>query len=177
MEDWILKLNLCPFAHAVYRDNQVRFEVENSTDFKRCVKKAIAEIEYLQQNSDRNNKNYIDTTFLIFPKQEDFNTSFMDFLDFAALINVFIEQKNLSGVFQLVAFHPNYIFQDEDPNSKSHYTNRSPYPTLHILREESVEKAGNSVSFANVFSIPEKNIAKLEKMDDKEFEWLNSFKR
>lgn len=181
LEEWILNLNLCPFAHSVYKNNQIRFEVEESNDFKKCVEKAVTEIESLQKNEFEND---IDTTLLIFPhnfinvettEETEENQSFNDFLDFVALLDLYLEQNNLEGEFQLVAFHPNYIFEGEEKNSKSHYTNRSPYPMLHILKEESVTKAIES--YGNIDAIPQKNIEKLEKMDEKDFEWLQSFQK
>ena len=184
LEDWILKLNLCPFAHSVYAKKQIRFEIEESDDFKKCVAKAVSEIELLKENNDQEAKNYIDTTLLIFPNfsiDEDTdgineeNTAFNDFLDFVGLLDLFLEQNNLDHHFQLVAFHPNHIFEGESKDSKSHYTNRSPYPILHILREESVSKAVEN--FGKIDSIPKKNIEKLEKMEQQEFEWLKSFQR
>lgn len=182
-EEWILKLNLCPFAHAVYSEEQIRFEIEESDDFKKCVQKAVSEIDFLiEHDSDSHSEDeivegdteyYIDTTLLVFPNQMDFINSFEDFLDFVALVELYLEQNELDSEFQLVAFHPNFIFEVEDINSKSHYTNRSPYPTLHILREKSVQKA--TESFGNVALIPQKNIEKLEKMKESDFDWLKSF--
>ncbi len=124
-------------------------------------------------NSKDEDEYYINTTLLVFPNQTNFKDSFDDFLDFVALIELYLEQNELDTEFQLVAFHPNFIFEVEEIDSKSHYTNRSPYPTLHILREKSVEKA--TEEFGNVASIPQKNIEKLEKMKDDNFEWLKSF--
>ncbi len=184
-EEWILKLNLCPFAHAVHAQEQIRFEIEESDDFKKCVQKAVAEIDFLiEHDSDSHSEDeiteddteyYIDTTLLVFPNQTNFKESFEDFLDFVALVELYLEQNELDSEFQLVAFHPNFIFEVEELNSKSHYTNRSPYPTLHILREKSVQKA--TESFGNVALIPQKNIEKLEKMKDADFEWLKSFQK
>lgn len=186
-EEWILKLNLCPFAHAVQAKKQIRFEVEKSDSFEKCVQKAVSEIEFLiEHDSDSEDEKeaeqkiedeeyYIDTTLLVFPNQPNFNDSFEDFLDFVALVELYLEQNELDSEFQLVAFHPNFIFEVEEMNSKSHYTNRSPYPTLHILREKSVAKA--TEYFGNVALIPQKNIEKLEKMKDTDFDWLKSFQK
>lgn len=183
-EEWILKLNLCPFAHAVQAKKQIRFEIEESNSFEKCVQKAVSEIDFLLEHgadseSETENEDktefYIDTTLLIFPNQLNFKESFEDFLDFVALLELYLEQNELDSEFQLVAFHPNFIFEVEDINSKSHYTNRSPYPTLHILREPSVQKAIED--FGNVESIPQKNIEKLEKMKESDFDWLKSFQK
>lgn len=187
LEDWILKLNLCPFAHSVYAKNQIRFEVEESNNFEKCVQKAVAEIEFLEKNSDESVDDYIDTTLLVLPncflnlekttknKKQGENEAFNDFLDFVALLDLYLEQNNLEDKFQLVAFHPNFVFEEEDKEAKSHYTNRSPYPILHILREKSIEKAIQN--FSQVENIPQKNIEKLEKMKDTDFEWLKSFQK
>ena len=183
-EEWILKLNLCPFAHSVQAKKQIRFEIEESDSFKKCVQKAVSEIDFLLEHgadseSETENEDkteyYIDTTLLVFPNQPNFKDSFEDFLDFVALLELYLEQNELDSEFQLVAFHPNFIFEVEDINSKSHYTNRSPYPTLHILREASVQKAIED--FGNVEIIPQKNIEKLEKMKDGDFDWLKSFQK
>lgn len=174
-EEWILKLNLCPFAHPVYTKKQIRFEVEESTNFEKCVQKAVSEIAFLEENTTAKAKDYIDTTLLIFPNQADFTTSFEDFLDFVALLDLYLEQNDLEETFQLVAFHPNFIFEGEKKDAKSHFTNRSPYPILHILREQSVEKAIKN--YKEVELIPQKNIEKLEKMQNEEFEWLKSFQK
>ncbi len=172
-EDWVLKLNLCPFAHSVHAKKQIRFEIEESNDFKKCVQKAVAEINFLEENNNIKSNEYVDTTLVILPNQNNFNQSFEDFLDFIGLLDLFLEQNNLENKFELVAFHPNYIFAGEDKDSKSHYTNRCPYPILHILRKESIDKAVDS--FGNIEMIPKKNIEKLEKMKEKDFEWLKSF--
>ncbi|WP_338815744.1 DUF1415 domain-containing protein (plasmid) [Bernardetia sp. Wsw4-3y2] len=181
-EEWILKLNLCPFAHSVYAKKQIRFEIEESDSFEKCVQKAVSEIELLQDNDNEQSQNYIDTTLLVFPNiffnlsekiNNEENTLFNDFLDFVAVLDLYLEQNNLEEKFQLVAFHPNYIFAGEDINSKSHFTNRSPYPILHILREKSVENAIKN--YNQVEAIPQKNIEKLEKMKDTDFEWLKFF--
>ena len=182
-ENWILKLNLCPFAHSVYAKKQIRFEVEESSSFEKCVRKAISEIEFLEENNSKESQNYVDTTLLIFPNiflngakpiQNEENQSFNDFLDFVAVLDLYLEQNDLEDIFQLVAFHQDYVFEGEDRESKSHYTNRSPYPILHILREESVEKAIQN--YNQVESIPQKNIEKLEKIDKSNFKWLKSFR-
>ena len=182
-ENWILKFNLCPFAHSVYMKKQIRFEVEESSSFEKCVQKAVFEIEFLEENTNLQSQNYIDTTLLIFPNiflndaepiQNEENQSFNDFLDFVAVLDLYLEQNDLEDIFQLVAFHQDYVFEGEDRESKSHYTNRSPYPILHILREESVEKAIQN--YNQVESIPQKNIEKLEKIDKSNFKWLKSFR-
>jgi hypothetical protein len=178
-EQWILKLNLCPFAHNVHAKKQVRFEIEPTKKHKECTDKVISEIEFLQ-NSKKEEPNYIDTSLIVFPNF--FNKpklqGFKDFTNFYLEMTMYLEKNKLDKIFQLVVFHPNLVYGGESPNAPALYTNRSPYPTLHILREESVTREG--LKHPNVNSIPDKNIEKLEKLYKdfpKAFAWLNSFQK
>lgn len=101
-EEWILKLNLCPFAHSVYAKKQIRFEIEESENFEKCVQKAVSEITFLEENNDDKIQNYVDTTLLIFPNifldcdknsNSEENILFNDFLDFVAVLDLFFGTK------------------------------------------------------------------------------------
>ncbi|PIY08672.1 MAG: hypothetical protein COZ18_11120 [Flexibacter sp. CG_4_10_14_3_um_filter_32_15] len=178
-EQWILKLNLCPFAHHVHAKKQIRFEIETTKNIHKATEKVIAELNFLE-NSKKEDLDYIDTTLLVFPNL--FNKSnlqgFKDFTKFYLELTMYLEKNNLDVVFQLVMFHPNLVYGGESENAPALFTNRSPYPTLHILREESVTKAG--LNHPDVISIPDKNIEKLETLYEnhpKAFNWLKSFKK
>ena len=178
-EQWILKLNLCPFAHNVHARKQIRFEIEMSKKNKECIEKVISEIEFLQ-NSKEEQSNYIDTTLIVFPNNFDKPKlqGFKDFTNFYLELTLYLEKNKLDTIFQLVMFHPNIVYGGENLNAPSLFTNRSPYPTLHILREDSVTREG--LKHPDVNSIPDKNIEKLNslyKNAPKAFNWLKSFQK
>ncbi len=178
-EQWILKLNLCPFAHNVHAKKQIRFEIEPSKIHKECIDKVISEIDLLQ-NSKKEEPNYIDTTLIVFPNS--FNKpklqGFKDFTNFYLELTIYLEKNKLDTVFQMIMFHPNIVYGGESLNTPALFTNRSPYPTLHILREESVTREG--LKHPDVNSIPNKNIEKLNNLHKnapKAFNWLKSFQK
>ncbi len=101
----------------------------------------------------------IETTLLIHPNVlQDFAT-YNQFLD---LVDALLEQLELEGIYQVASFHPDYQFAGSDPDATRNYTNRSPYPVLHLLREESLERA--IAGYPGVEEIPERNIELLEGM-------------
>jgi hypothetical protein len=101
----------------------------------------------------------IQTTILVFPSGFD---NFEEYLDMLGLANLLIFQGGYGGIYQLASFHPNYCFDGEAENDPANYTNRSPYPLLHILRESSVEAALKL--YPQPERIPEHNIAKARKL-------------
>ncbi|MDQ7090142.1 MAG: DUF1415 domain-containing protein [Methylococcales bacterium] len=151
-ENWLNKFiiahNICPFAQAVVTDKSLYYAVDNATDSACCLQQLIIECERLD------NQNTIETTLLIYT-----NTfkNFEDFLDYVDLANALLEAQNYEGVYQLASFHPDYCFADVDETDASNYTNRSPFPMLHLIREASIEKVLDS--YPNPESIPVRNIA------------------
>ena len=125
----------------------MRYIVLETTDFKSALTALANEFEFLN-----NNKN-IETSFIIFSE------GFADFLQYLDLVNKgerLLTKENYDAVYQLASFHPQYLFAGSNENDATNYTNRSPYPMLHILREESITKALEN--FHDPDSIPEKNI-------------------
>ena len=151
----VIGLNLCPFAKAVQVKNQVRYVVSETTDEE-------ALLEQLREEMDRlvaTDPSEVDTTLLIHPWVL---TDFTDFNDFLGLADEVLEDLGYEGVLQVASFHPQYQFEGTDPDDVSNATNRSPYPTLHLLREESVDKA--VAAFPNAETIFEKNIRTMEEL-------------
>jgi hypothetical protein len=109
----------------------------------------MREIDYLDNQAE------IETTLLIFDSHFDDFEHFLDLIDVA---NQLIEESGYLGTYQLATFHPNYLFEGETPNDASHYTNRSPYPMLHLLREASIEKVLEQ--YPEPENIPNQNIEK-----------------
>ncbi len=149
--NWIKKVvigcNFCPFAAKAMIKKTVRYVVVENSDFKTVLTQLANEFEFL------NNHENIETTFIIFAK------GFMDFSQYLDLVDKgerLLTKEKYEGIYQLASFHPQYLFAGSHENDAANYTNRSPYPMLHILREESITKALEN--FDDPDSIPEKNI-------------------
>jgi hypothetical protein len=136
--DWIEKavigLNLCPFAKAVYVKEQIRYVVSGARTPDALVQDLVSELETLAEASPER----IDTTLLIHPHVLN---DFLDYNDFLEVADETVDGLGLSGVLQVASFHPQYQFEGTEPDDVTNCTNRSPYPTLHLLREESVDRA------------------------------------
>ena len=150
-DNWIKKVvigcNFCPFAAKALTKKTVRYIVKETTDFKSALTALAEEFEFLNSNLN------IETTFIIF------SDGFADFLQYLDLVDKgerLLTKEDYDGVYQLASFHPQYLFAGSNENDPANYTNRSPYPMLHILREDSITKALEN--FDDPDSIPEKNI-------------------
>jgi uncharacterized protein len=165
LENIVIGLNLCPFAKAVHVKNQIRFVVSRARNTDALLEELERELNVLAQADPAQ----IDTTLLIHP---DVLTDFLDYNDFLDVCDSVVEELELDGVIQVASFHPRYQFADTDSNDVGNFTNRSPYPTLHLLREESVTRAVET--FPDVDNIYEKNIATLRKLGSESIEKLLS---
>jgi hypothetical protein len=157
--DWVVKavigLNLCPFAKAVHVNERIRYVVSDATDPEALLKDLAHELLAL----NRADPEEVDTTLVIHP---NVLTDFLDFNDFLDAADALVEELKLDGVLQIADFHPDYQFGDSEPDDIANYSNRSPYPTLHILREDSIERAVESMP--DTASIYENNLETLEKL-------------
>ncbi len=152
LEKAVIGLNLCPFAKAVHIKNQIRYVVTEAKTEEELVGILIRELQYLIQVSPEQ----VDTTLIIHP--EIFH-EFLDYNDFLTVADGAIEELKLDGIVQIASFHPDYQFAGTDKDDITNYTNRSPYPMLHLLRESSLSKVLET--FPHPESIPEKNIQTL----------------
>ena len=154
--DWLEKavigLNLCPFAKAVHVKGQIRYVVSDADTPEALLEKLMEELEYLAEADPEK----VDTTLLIHP---NVLADFEDYNEFLDVADAALEDMQLDGQLQVASFHPDYQFADTHQNDIENYTNRSPYPTLHLLREDSVERAVEA--FPEASDIFEKNIATL----------------
>ncbi|MES2777659.1 MAG: DUF1415 domain-containing protein [Bacteroidota bacterium] len=144
----VIGCNFCPFAAKALLKKTVRYTVLPSANTKAVLEKLMQEIYHLDEGED------IETTFIILP--DNFG-DFSAYLDLVEVAEKLIEKEDYEGVYQLASFHPQYCFAGESPEDAANYTNRSPYPMLHILREDSITNALEN--FPDPESIPEKNIA------------------
>lgn len=144
----IVKYNICPFARREVQRGSIRYTVAKGRDKATVLQCLLDECRFLDEHSET------ETSLFIIPTGFE---GFYDFLDLVELANDLLEMEEYEGIYQLANFHPDYCFAGEAQNEPSNYTNRSPYPTLHIIREVSMEQAINN--HPDVDAIPERNIA------------------
>ncbi len=134
LEEAVIGLNLCPFARAVYVRDQVRLVVSSAIDEVALMADLEAELNRLREIPAER----IDTTVLIHPHVL---RSFEEYTAFLVIADGILAGMRLRGVIQIASFHPDYVFAGTEANDVTNCTNRSPYPILHLLREESLERA------------------------------------
>ena len=143
----IIAHNYCPFAKREVDKGSVRYHIIYETDFNHLLKAVIQECVWLDQNPDT------ETTLVIFPAGlSDFNL----FLDCLVLTEDLLIAQGYEGIYQIASFHPDYCFQGAEENDPANYTNRSPYPMFHLIRESSIQIALEN--HPDPESIPERNI-------------------
>ena len=150
LERAVIGLNLCPFAKAVHAKGQVRYVLSDADTPADLLAQLGEELVLLRDTP----ADLIDTTLLVHPQVL---TDFMDYNDFLDDADALVEELGLEGVLQVASFHPQYQFADTLPDDAQNLTNRSPYPTLHLLREDSVARA--VAAYPEPDSIIERNIA------------------
>jgi hypothetical protein len=146
---------LCPFAKAVHVKNQIRYVISDATTPDVLLADLTRELEILNSADPQN----IETTLLIHPHTLN---NFLDYNDFLHLADGALDELDLVGVIQIASFHPRYQFAGTDEDDIENFTNRSPYPMLHLLREESIERAVHA--FPDAAKIYERNIELLQRL-------------
>ena len=155
LERAVIGLNLCPFAKAVHVKAQIRYVVSAATTPEALADDLQRELEFLAET----NAELIDTTLLIHPQAL---ADFLDFNDFLEVADGIVAELELDGILQVASFHPQFQFEGTEPDDITNYTNRAPYPMLHLLREDSVERA--VAAFPDELAIAETNMGTLEKL-------------
>lgn len=143
----IIAHNICPFAKREQERGSIRFSVVQDYDTEACL------LNLLQECARLDSDNAIETTLLIYANAFK---SFDDYLDFVAVAEDLLIDQDYEGVYQLASFHPDYYFEDAKLDDPENYTNRSPYPMVHLLRETSIDRAVSS--YPDVENIPQRNI-------------------
>lgn len=143
----VVGCNFCPFASKVMKQQTVHFRVEVSDVSEVCLESLLEELLRLDNDEE------IETSFLILPNAVK---KFEDYLTLVDVTEMLLKQKGYEGIYQLASFHPLYRFAGTDDNDAANFTNRSLYPMLHLLREESIERALQN--YKEPESIPEHNI-------------------
>ena len=170
LDDFVVGLNLCPFARPLLGASNLRIAVCTASDKAQLRNAFLQELELLQRSTEQD----IATTLLAFPHALHDFADYLWFLDDAQEL---LLEAGLEGVVQLASFHPLYRFAGEAPDAASHYSNRAPYPLLHLLREDMLTRA--LADGADPQQIPDRNIETLNSIGAEELErrWQALFSR
>jgi len=146
--DVVVGCNFCPFAAKEMKKGSVHYEVLSKATIKSAMAMSIKLMEQLDADTA------IETSILILPGSF---LSFSKYLELLSKAELDLSKKNYGGIYQLAGFHPDYLFKGTSPTDPSNYTNRSPYPLLHLIRESSISKAADN--YPGIEHIPARNIA------------------
>lgn len=157
LDDVVIGLNLCPFAAKPRRQQQIHTQVFEGHDESQLDKTLLQALDELQSMNAQERE----TTLLVIPNMLHTFDEYMLYLQQAQWL---LQRAGLEGILQIASFHPNYQFDGTDPTDKENLTNRSPYPILHLIREDSL--ADVLAKYPDPESIPENNIALMEGLCD-----------
>jgi len=149
----IIDLNFCPFANKEFKKDSIRYVVSDATDLESNLHSLAEEFNYLDNHTST------ETTLLVFSHAVK---SFDDFLELIDYANQLLDELGYRAIYQLAHFHPQYAFDGVPLDDASNYTNRAPYPTLHLLREKSLQAAIEN--HPNTAEIPNTNIKLARKL-------------
>jgi uncharacterized protein len=155
LEHAVIGLNLCPFAKAVQVKQQIRWVESTARDAQGLLDDLVQELQFLAAADPE----AVDTTLLIHPQAL---TEFLDYNDFLDIADAAVERLGLDGVLQVASFHPDYQFEGTSPGDVENLSNRSPYPMLHLLREDSIARA--VAAYPDAAAIYERNIDTLRQL-------------
>ena len=153
VESFVVELNLCPFVKRELVNNRVRLSTTNAVTEEQLLEVLQTELGLLNKDAA------VETTLLVHPEVLQ---NFYDYNEFLSLADSLLIEMGLEGVYQIASFHPNYQFGGTDPEDVENYTNRSPYPMLHLLREDSLEKV--IANYPDTDQIPTRNIKLMNSM-------------
>ncbi|MEO8747427.1 MAG: DUF1415 domain-containing protein [Rhodanobacter sp.] len=163
VERAVVGLNLCPFARAPMVQQKIRYVVSHARDSDTLLDDLLGELQSLHAAD----VDECETTLLIHPFVL---TDFLDYNDFLDVADAAVETLGLTGTLQVASFHPQYQFADSAPEAIENFSNRSPFPTLHLLREASVERAMEQMSDTD--AIYRRNIVTLQRLGDEGWQAL-----
>ncbi len=155
VDTFVVGMNLCPFAKRELVKQRVRFTVTEASTEDELLQALQAELELLETDPS------VETTLLIHPAVLG---NFLDYNQFLDIADALLLQMQLDGVYQVASFHPDYQFGGTAPWAAENYTNRSPYPILHLLREESLDRVLGDNPDAD--QIPQRNIDLMNSMGE-----------
>ncbi|MGZ3236481.1 MAG: DUF1415 domain-containing protein [Burkholderiaceae bacterium] len=164
LEKAVIGLNLCPFAKAVHVKDQIRYAISEAQTPEALLSELIDELKLLNESDSAE----VETTLLIHPHAL---TDFLDYNDFLEVADAALDDLDLVGIIQIASFHPQYQFAGTSADDIDNFTNRSPYPILHLLREASIERAVEA--FPDASQIFDKNIETLRRIGHQGWDALN----
>jgi len=153
VKDFVVGLNLCPFARPLLASKALRVTVCEANDDEGVARALLDEVELIQKTSESE----VATTLVVFPNALE---KFDDYLAFLTGAEGLLNEMDLAGVLQLASFHPDYQFAGEPEGAASHFSNRAPFPMIHLLREDMITRALET--YPNPEQIPERNIQQLQ---------------
>ncbi len=153
LQQVVVGLNLCPFAAAPMRRQQIRYRVVSEQGEEAILEALAAELHYLHSQPE------LETSLLILPDQL---SDFADYNQFLDWVDALIAGAGWEGVFQVASFHPDYCFAGAAEDDVENWTNRSPYPLLHLIREDRLEAMLDR--YPNADAIPETNMETLRNL-------------
>jgi len=159
VSDFVIGLSICPFAKHPFENGLIDFQVYQGTDIESCLTVVSDELSQL----DNSDPFVVETTLIILPNLVPEFEAYLDLIEAAGVV---LLNLKLEGIIQIASFHPEYQFAGTKKDDISNHTNRSPYPMIHLLREDSVYEA--TQRYPNVDEIPDRNIRLLESMDAEE---------
>ncbi len=164
----VIGLNLCPFAKKPRANNQIKFVISQADNSNDLTNELLTELAFLSDTPAEQT----DTTVIVIPK---FLADFTDYLHVLDVADMLIDQMGYRGTFQLASFHPNYQFDGTEANDAENLTNTAPFPMLHLIREDSMEKGLSK--YRDPESIPVNNIKTGQSLTEKQMGEIYSFKK
>lgn len=149
IRDIVIGQNFCPFAAQPFNADAIRYVLLGGNEMRKVLVCLMHEIIFLDQHTE------IETTLIILTNGFQAFNKYLDMIDLAEQL---LEKESYSGIYQLASFHPHYLFEGSNDSDPANYTNRSPYPMIHLLREESLDVAVSK--HKDVHSIPGNNISR-----------------
>lgn len=159
----VIGLNLCPFAAKPASEGRIRFRVSRAVDEAGL----LADLDTELRRMDVTSTSELETTLLIVP---DYLRDFFDYCQFLNWTDTWLKHNHWRGIYQIASFHPDYCFAGAEPEDPENLTNRSPYPILHLIREDSLSRALEF--FADVDEVPEKNRMKVAGLSAEQRQFL-----
>ena len=153
VENIVIGLDLCPFASQPFQNNTIEYVVHPGNSTEQHLHQLAESFTRLDASAD------IETSLLIYP---DAYQAFDDYLDLLDIVNHLLEDLDYAGTYQIASFHPYYRFEGSAEDDASNFSNRSPYPMLHLIRESGLEKA--IANYPDIEQVPENNIKKLREI-------------
>ncbi len=155
VEKIVVGLNLCPFAKSPFLSDKIRYKLVTDPELKTLLEVFVDELKYLKNASPKE----VETTLLIHPH---ILTSFDDYNNTLPVFEGLLNSMGLEGIIQIASFHPDYQFAETEFNDVENYTNRSPFPMLHLIREDSISQAVDH--YPDIDEIPNRNIEKMNEL-------------